>query len=137
MTYLTILLLVLCPDLLTTRLTQDMHHPNVMLNSANLFNAPRICLMDTKMWDEISISLIFNIIKKAHETPFQGSNIPMPKMPLIERLSPNKTSFWQLGAIFENEGTKQGTYNIYNKIFLDYLGLNAGNSTTEQSYDFS
>jgi hypothetical protein len=44
-------------------------------------------------------------------------------MPVYDALAATKTEHWQLGAIYEDEGTIMGTYRVHDNIFLEQLGL--------------
>ena len=51
-------------------------------------------------------------------------------MPLSDdKLEPKVTRFWQLGAIYENEGTIAGTYRVHDNIFLQQFGLSKKSAT--------
>jgi hypothetical protein len=119
--------LVLCPELPPSGLRQSMHNPTIPLVVDDIFNAPAISGMDGGIGLDISRSLIADAIKRVYadgvNMVFRHSNYP--QMPNINCLKANKTQFWQFGAIFEDEGTIQGTYGVHNSIFLDQLGLRA------------
>ena len=46
-----------------------------------------------------------------------------PSMPVIETIPPRRTRYQQYGAILEDEGTIQGTYNVHDELFLNQGGL--------------
>jgi hypothetical protein len=66
---------------------------------------------------------IRHIFKNSVDTIFENSSIPFPDIPKIHILPPTKTREWQLGAIYEDEGTIAGTYNVHESIFIKQLGL--------------
>ena len=51
-------------------------------------------------------------------------------MPYDDKLKPKATRYWQLGAIYENEGTIAGTYRVHDNIFLQQFGLSSQKSAT-------
>jgi hypothetical protein len=76
---------------------------------------------------EMTRFLIADAIRQIFEKPveaiFEDSSIPFPDMPIMDILPPTKTREWQLGAIYEDEGTIAGTYNVHESIFIKQLGL--------------
>lgn len=96
-----------------------MHNPTIPLVVADIFDAPAISGMNDGIGLDITRSLITDAIKRVHadgvNMVFRHGNYP--QMPNINCLKTNKTQFWQFGAIFEDEGTIQGTYGVHNSIF--------------------
>jgi hypothetical protein len=56
---------------------------------------------------------------------FKDASDSFPERPTGKLLPLKKTQFWQLGAIYEDEGTISGTYGVHESIFLKQLGLQA------------
>jgi hypothetical protein len=115
---------VICPELPTSGLTQSMHNPILPLNMHDIFGSPAIS--GDNIGVEISRSLISDEIKRIHPSSVKRvftESDRYPKMPNIQVLPSRKTKYWQLGAIYEDEGTIQGTYRVHESIFLDQLGL--------------
>jgi hypothetical protein len=59
---------------------------------------------------------------------FKDSDARMPVYD--DKLEPKATRHWQLGAIYENEGTIAGTYRVHDNIFLQQFGLSSQKSAT-------
>jgi hypothetical protein len=127
---------VYCPDIPPTGLQQSMHDPTIPLRVDDIFNSPGIS--GSEHAPTITRALISDAIKKIHTSGvikvFMGSD-QYPKMPNIDRIKPEKTEFWQLAAIHENEGTIKGTYGVHTDIFIKQLGLCAPDNADSPSED--
>jgi uncharacterized protein DUF6589 len=114
-------LLVTCPYLPQNRLTQDMFHPEKLLSYKDLIEAPGL-----RRDSNISIYFITEAVAKLHSTEvahvFNDTSY-RPQMPEIDRLRPYKTVMHQLGAIYEDEGTIEGTYGVHKDIWIKKLGF--------------
>jgi hypothetical protein len=89
----------------------------------------------------ISRSLIIDIIKRSFLDIIKAifSSNPIEwyySIPFINRISVNKTKFWQLGTIRENKGSIEGIYKVYDKIFLDNLKIRVPAIPREGEDDF-
>jgi hypothetical protein len=130
--------LVLCPELPDTGLKQSMHDPTIPLEYMDIAAAS---LAGSEVDLDISKSLIADAIKRIHtlgvNQVFRGNNCNRyPVFPTVSRIPVQKTEFWQFGAIFEDEGTIEGTYDVHKNIFLTQLGLRAPAGPTSQNDDF-
>jgi hypothetical protein len=116
--------IVLCPELPDKGLTQDMHDPSVQLSIDDILT--NLCIDDTYI--EIQRGCIIQAINRIHPgavlAVFKDRSL-IPDIPIIEEIPINTTQYHQLGAIYENEGTIDGTYSVHDNIFLEQLGLNA------------
>ena len=118
--------IVLCPELPLSGLRQSMHNPTIPLRLEDILDAPSISGEDGGIGLNITRSLISDAIKRIHTDGVDsifGDSDRYPNMPSIHCLNTSQTKFWQFGAIFEDEGTIEGTYGVHKSIFLDQLGL--------------
>jgi hypothetical protein len=131
--------IILCPELPSSGLHQVMHNPTVPLRVHDIFSAPGIS-DDDSIGLDISRSLITDAIKRLHPSSvsriFTDSDDSYPKMPRLQSIRADKTRFWQFGAIFEDEGTIDGTYGVHESIFLQQLGLQTPDDPNDTSDDF-
>jgi hypothetical protein len=131
--------IILCPELPSSGLHQVMHNPTVPLCVHDIFSAPGISGADGVGLD-ISRSLIADAIKRLHPWSvsriFTDSDDSYPKIPSLQPIRVDKTRFWQFGAIFEDEGTINGTYGVHESIFLQQLGLQTPDDLNDTSDDF-
>jgi hypothetical protein len=118
--------IVLCPELPLSGLRQDMHNPTIPLRYKDIRFSSGL-RGGHGLQSNISKAIIFNALKTVHgdtlSRVFEESICMQPEMPVMNRLQPRKTKFWQLGAIFEDEGTIAGTYKVHDSIFLEQLHL--------------
>lgn len=127
--------LILCPELPSSGLRQSMYNPAILLDLLDIYNSPAVGEGDD-ISTRITTSLISDAIKNLHPTSVYGvfaESDCYPEMPSIQVLKTNKTRYWQLGAIFEDEGTLSGTYAVHRNIFIDQLRLRK--SATPTKYD--
>lgn len=127
-----------CPALPPSGLCQSMHDPTIPLSVHDIFSAPGISGGDGGIGPDISRGLIADAIKRLHPSAVSAvfrNNNHYPTIPCLETIRTNKTSFWQLGAIFEDEGTISGTYGVHENIFLKQLGLQAPEDPTSGTRD--
>lgn len=120
-------------------LTQSMHNSTHRLDLDDLLLSPGISGEDGHIGRTITTALIAGAVKRLHPESVgrvfpNGENYP--SMPTVQVLPTSKTSFWQFGAIYEDEGTTEGHYGVHDSIFLRQLGLKASDSDN-QSDDFS
>ncbi|KAK3081759.1 hypothetical protein LTS18_003025 [Coniosporium uncinatum] len=118
--------IVLCPEIPEAGLNQSMHNPSITLDVNDIYRSPGVA--GSEITPQITRSLIADAIKRLHapgvNRVFQGDDTEsFPQMPRLDILKANKTQFWQFGAIYEDEGTIQGTYGVHQSIFLDQLRL--------------
>jgi hypothetical protein len=127
---------VLCPDLPASGLDQSMHNPTIPLSMHDIFDSPGVSGDITGI--QISTRLISDAIRRVHRSGvkklFTGCD-RYPQMPSIQMLKTSKTEYRQLGAIYEDEGTIEGTYGVHKSIFLDQLGLQAPEKPNSEEYD--
>jgi hypothetical protein len=118
--------LLYCPDMPSTGLQQSMHDPTIPLRLDDIFRSPGIS--GSEHAPTITRALISDAIRRIYpagvDKVFSGSD-QYPKMPVIDRIKAEKTEFWQLAAIHEDEGTIKGTYGVHYDIFIEQLGLHA------------
>ena len=121
-----------CPFLPDNGLTQSMHDATVQLDLENIFSSPG--LSEDDEGKDISRALILDAVRRIHglgvDCIFEDSNVEPPRMPVFDKLEPKKTKYWQLGAIYENEGTIAGTYRVHDNIFLQQFGLSSQKPAT-------
>ena len=131
--------IILCPDLPATGLRQSMHDPTIPLDVFDIFNALVISGNDNEVGNDITRSLIVDAIRRVHSSGvqrvFEHHQERCPQMPIIQQIDTKKTEFWQLGAIYENEGTIAGTYNVHQRIFLNQFGLSSPEDPTSQDHN--
>jgi hypothetical protein len=133
-------------------LTQDMYDPSVLLDFRDILLSPGITgddgplsinpaytststsippMSSTSINQPISVqitlSLIADAIKRIHKESvshiFKENKSLYPSMPILDRVSPHATEYYQFGAIFEDEGTISGTMGVHDNIFLQQLHL--------------
>lgn len=130
--------IVLCPDLPPSGLLQSMHNPSIPLSTRDIFNGPGIAGDDDGLF--ISRHFIAEAIKSVHikavDRIFSSHSDLYPSFPVLDKLPQRKTTFWQFGGIFEDEGTITGTYRVHDNIFLKQLGLNSPDEPTSPESDF-
>ena len=118
-------LLVHCPEFPTTGLKQSMFDPSHSLNYDNILTAQG--LRRDSISRQISTYFIATAIRKLHpeavEFIFHGMDEQFPQMPRLELLTPQKTMIQQVGAIYHDEGTIDGTYGVHHDIWIQKLGL--------------
>lgn len=141
MTAMTTAAVVICPEIPPEGLTQDMHNPLYKLDASDIVESPG--LRNVALHREIVISLLITAVNKVHPGcieklfPPGDTQHTRPTLPKIQRLKPNKTEFYQLAGMFEDEGTINGTYGVHKNIFLDQLGLHApADPTSSEPDDF-
>jgi len=120
-------------ELPSSGLTQSMHDPTIPLELTDLFRSPGISGNNQDTNQKISKAVIARAIKGLHSTAVQhvfSKTSTFPAMPVMERLKPQRTVFHQLGAIFEDEGTIQGTYRVHDDIFLRQLKMSSWSTTS-------
>lgn len=126
--------LVLCPEIPASGLRQSMHDPTKPLQLLDIFNSPAVLGEDNGVGIRITRSLVSDAVKSLHSASvtvvFVDSDNYL-EMPSIQTLKTNKTRYWQLGAIHEDEGTIGGTYGVHCSIFLDQLRLRGSPTPTE------
>ena len=109
-----------------------MHDATVQLDPDDIFTSPG--LSEDDEGKEISRALISDAVRRVHgpgvDCIFEDSDVEAPRMPVFDRLEPKKTRYWQLGAIYENEGTIAGTYHVHDNIFLQQFGLSSQEPAT-------
>jgi hypothetical protein len=130
--------IVLCPDLPAGGLSQSMHDPSIPLSAKDIFAGPGIVGDDTGLL--ISQHFIAEAVKSVHiaavDRIFEGHSDMYPTFPSIDQIELRKTTFWQFGGIFEDEGTIGGTYNVHDNIFLDQLGLTSTDDPADPGCEF-
>ncbi|KAF2024854.1 hypothetical protein EK21DRAFT_77790 [Setomelanomma holmii] len=117
-----------------------MHNPSVPLRLRDIVTGPALAGTDD-VGVQVSRSLIAEAIKRLHpsaiSTIFSGDTATSyPQFPVVDRLRPQKTEFWQFAGITADEGTIEGTYQVHEDIYLRQLGLNAS-ATPEVADDFT
>jgi hypothetical protein len=80
-------------------------------------------LSEDDKWKEISRALISDAVRRVHGPGVgcisKDSDVEAPRMPVYDdKLEPKATRYWQLGAIYENEGTIAGTYRAHEQFGL-------------------
>jgi hypothetical protein len=117
-------LCVKCPHLPPTRLHQGMHDPSKPLQYEDLIEAPGMGrdLFSVKCTNYFIADAIRTVHPGAFNRIFQGKEELIPVMPEIERLPPKPaTELHHLGAIFYDEGTIDGTYQVHEDIWLSKM----------------
>ncbi len=131
--------IIKCPELPETGLTQSMQDPSVELKVEDIFNSPALCGNDAdrNIGPEITRYLISDAIRRVHNRGVDHvfRDVSPPQMPILDRIKPAKTKFWQFGAIPEDEGSIAGTYAVDDNIFLRQLGFYAPEVPTDQESD--
>jgi len=131
--------ITICPELPVTGLEQSMHDPTIQLDVEDIYSAPGVAGDDIA--PQITRSLIADAIKRIHTSGvnrvFRSDDTDsFPIMPRLDVINTHKTRFWQFGAIYEDEGTIQGTYGVHQSIFVDQLRLIAPEDPTDTTaYD--
>jgi len=133
--------IVKCPELPAEGLTQDMHNPTIPLSLGDILFSPGVSGNDGGLGASITRDLIAEAVKALHPRAVRRVFSPVeggpPTIPTIDRIELNSTPFWQLGAIYENEGTIDGTYAVHESIFLSQFALNAPDVPRDPTDDFS
>jgi hypothetical protein len=94
------------------------------LNYQLLVDSPAIYKDDTS--EQISKALIADAILRYYPGVIEKSfatDKRFPRMPVIDVLEPRKYEVHQLGPIFFDEGSLEGTYGVHQDIWLRQLGL--------------
>lgn len=132
-------IIVVCPEIPLSGLTQDMHDPSVLLDFRISFlpgitgedgfvgtaqNTTGQLLISTQITQYLITDCIARIHPTAVDHVFKGKRNLFPRMPVIDRIQPGSTEYYQFGAIFEDEGTITGTMGVHDSIFLKQLNLN-------------
>lgn len=131
--------IIRCPELPSSGLAQSMHDPTKPLSHEDIISSPAVTGDDEGLGTSISRGLIADAVKRLHP---ESLNKIFPKgegyrsLPSIKVIPTAKTSFWQFGAIHEDEGTTEGHYGVHNNIFLRQLGLTASKDDSDTD-DFS
>ena len=110
-----------------------MHDPTVELDPEDIHASSG--LSEDDKWKEISRAFISDAIRRVYGPGVgcisKDSDVEAPRMPVYDdKLEPKATRYWQLGAIYENEGTIAGTYRVHDNIFLQQFGLSSQKSAT-------
>ena len=121
-------ILVENPHLPETGLRQTMLNTSQKLDYCMLERSPNL-LRDAK-WEAASLYFISEAVRSVHHSAvtciFKEDPSKLPSFPAVRRLDySKKCHVHQLGAIFQNEGTIEGTYGVHNAIWLDQLGYSA------------
>jgi hypothetical protein len=99
-----------------------MHNPAVLLQLRDVVLSPGITRSDS-VGGLILTSLIADAIKwlylGAVASVFNRAVCEYPEFLVIKRLLAKKTRFWQFAGIPADEGTIEGTYQVYNNIFIN------------------
>jgi hypothetical protein len=113
--------IVKCPELPAEGLTQDMHNPTIPLSLGDILFSPGVSGNDGGLGASITRGLIAEAVKALHPRTVRRVFSPVeggpPTIPTIDRIELNSTPFWQLGAIYENEGTIDGAYAVHESIY--------------------
>jgi hypothetical protein len=116
---------VTCPYLPTSGLRQSMLDFSPSLELEAFFRAPG--LQRDEVSQDITRFLIADTIRQLHpksyEKVFNHHPSMSPKMPQLKILAPQKMPMHQLGAIFHDEGTIEGTYGVHRDIWINKFGL--------------
>jgi hypothetical protein len=122
-----------------------MHNPTKALHLRDILSSPGVSGNDDGLGVSISKRLIADAVKRLHPMSVgqvfpRGGEEDYPAMPIVQVVPTNRTSFWQFGAIWEDEGKTEGHYGVHDSIFLQQLRLNASkdpDSGGSDSDDFS
>ena len=120
---------MVCNEIPTAGLTQDMHNPSHPLDVADVMLSDGIqnC---TDIGAKTSRFFIFEAVRRLHTESvlqiFEKHADQVPAFPVIQTIPPTKTEFWQLAGITANEGTIEGTYAVHDDAFLNQLGFKKG-----------
>ena len=118
-------LLIVSPSLPSSGLKQSMIDPKQPLTLNDILLSPG--LHRDQVSKEISLFFIMDAICKIHPkavaSVFLGQENYVPSMPKLQLLTPEKTVLHQLGAIFHDEGTIDGTYGVHHDIWIQKLGF--------------
>ncbi len=118
-------LLVLCPEFPATGLKQSMFNPSQPLSLDEILTAPGLQRDDIAR--QISTYFIATAVRTLHPEAvnfiFNNADNQFPQMPQLELLTPQRTTMQQLGAIFHDEGTIDGTYGVHQDIWIQKLGF--------------
>lgn len=104
----------------------DLHY-DAHLRPEDVYMAPGVQFDEART--QICQAEILLTIKRSFPTliddfisdTYQG--VLLPEYPILDLLEPRKTESHVLGAIFANEGTTDGTYEVHENIFLQQLGF--------------
>ena len=118
-------ILVKCPHLPGGGLNQSMLNPVVPLDGDALLNSPN--MHRDSVWKNATIYLLSEAIRSVHGSSvdriFEGPGSTLPAFPVIDRLDHSSASqVKNLGAIYHDEGTIAGTYEVHNDIWLKQFG---------------
>lgn len=127
--------LIRCPGLPQQELTQSMHWRHIRLDYHEVMDSPALGHDEftTKISDYFIIQAILDLHGDAVQLVFKESSALLPVFPFKERLKRRVDEVRELGAIFKNTGTIDGTYAAHDEIFQQKLGLDP----SPDSSDFS
>jgi hypothetical protein len=116
------------PEMPEAGLHQSMHNPAVPLSLEDVVFSEG--MHGSPIDEEITSSLIADAVRRLHPEAFKVMFASVnasrfPRFPQVEVLQPHKTEFWQYAAVFENEGTIEGTYKVMDDIYLRQRGFQA------------
>jgi hypothetical protein len=80
--------------------------------------------------------LILNAISQLHpviKTSAYGDD-EFPKPPVFEILPAHQTKIWQLAAIFQDEGTLEGSYFVHDEIWKNQFGFKPNEDESDSRY---
>ena len=128
---LTTALLIKCPELPDGGLKQTMHDPSVPLDADALIekvgsarDAYKKQVAEYFIVEALAKlhgDAVANVWEQEHMKP-SSERIARPTFPMNRRLDPTPTDFYQCGAIYEDEGTIDGTYGVHDRIWGTYCG---------------
>ncbi len=111
-------LLVLCPEFPATGLKQSMFNPSQLLSLDEILTAPGLQRDDIAC--QISTYFIMTAVRTLHPEAvnliFNNTDNQFPQMPQLKLLISQRTTMQQLGAIFHDEDTIDGTYDVHQNI---------------------
>ena len=118
-------LLVLCPEFSATGLKQFMFNSSQLLSLDEILTASE--LQRDNIACQISTYFITTAVQILHSEAvnfiFNDIDNQFPQMPQLELLTSRRTTMQQLGAIFHDEGTIDGTYGVHQDIWIQKLGF--------------
>jgi hypothetical protein len=127
-------LLVVSSALPTSGLTQSILRRHVPLDAREML------LRDHFQQDEASEALsryfILNAIGQLHpvvRTSVYGDSA-FPEPPVFDILPAHRTKMFQLGAIFQDEGTLEGTYAVHDEIWKKQFGFRPDEDDSDQKH---
>jgi hypothetical protein len=114
-------LLVVSSALPINGLTQSMLRRHVALDARDILQN----FQQDAASEELSRYFILNAISQLHpvvRTSVYSDNV-FPEPPVFETLQAHRTKMFQLGAIFQDEGTLEGTYSVHDEIWKKQFGF--------------